>query len=631
MPGTVLHVFTNAIADGTNTQIVRPSDWNSAHAFSLSINATEISGLFSNQNGVSFGLDGTNITASIAAGGAPGSISAGTTRVALGEAVFSNSNGISFGLNGATVTASYTVPAVAGLLSAVNVSAGTTSNNLSALTFQNSNGVSFGLNGSVVTATVATNYLTSQSNQAVSGQNGSSTFQTLSFANANGISFGTDAAGFTASHNALTSQSNQAASASNGSFTFQTLNFSNANNVTFGTSAGGIVTASVGAGGGDAIRGIAANGSTASTNTVHFSDANGVSFGFGAAGNSTVMTASHNGLTTQTNQQVTAFATGNTTQSSSGTYNASSMIFRGSGVASVGVSNGSVIVDVPAGGGGITNINVSAGTTSNNLSNLVFSNANGMEFGLNGSTVTANASVWISNWPLMFATGAQSKNSGTSGGTGASTQYTVSVNLHPIIIEHNLTFDDVAMVMSAQTVAGTGSATVGYAVGIYSLNASTALSLISSAQFVAVVSQNSLTARTASWWWGTNSTSNSSSLSGNVSASFTAARRMLMSTGANSLSRGQYWIGFCHTASTAGSNIHASASVAGLTMYQQPSVSNFGTNSNIGSHQLNGAASTTTNFNVTGLAIMPASINTSAITTQNAGSTAEHIVFRSRQ
>ena len=42
-------------------------------------------------------------------------------------------------------------------------------------------------------------------------------------------------------------------------------------------------------------------------------------------------------------------------------------------------------------GGGITNINISAGTASNNLSNVVFSNSNNVSFGLNGSTVTATA------------------------------------------------------------------------------------------------------------------------------------------------------------------------------------------------------------------------------------------------
>lgn len=56
----------------------------------------------------------------------------------------------------------------------------------------------------------------------------------------------------------------------------------------------------------------------------------------------------------QTNQQMTMFATGNTTQSSTGTTNASSMIFRGSGAASVGITNGSVLIDVAAGAAAIT-------------------------------------------------------------------------------------------------------------------------------------------------------------------------------------------------------------------------------------------------------------------------------------
>ena len=55
-------------------------------------------------------------------------------------------NGVSFGLNGSAITAS----------APLNVSAGTTSNNLSAITFSNLNGVSFGLNGSTMTASIAT-------------------------------------------------------------------------------------------------------------------------------------------------------------------------------------------------------------------------------------------------------------------------------------------------------------------------------------------------------------------------------------------------------------------------------------------------------------------------------------------
>ena len=60
---------------------------------------------FSNANGVSFGINGNTITASVANGGGV-AISAGAASVSSGTVVFSNSNNISFGLNGSTITAS---------------------------------------------------------------------------------------------------------------------------------------------------------------------------------------------------------------------------------------------------------------------------------------------------------------------------------------------------------------------------------------------------------------------------------------------------------------------------------------------------------------------------------------------
>ncbi|MFI5300575.1 MAG: hypothetical protein ACHREM_21020, partial [Polyangiales bacterium] len=107
--------------------------------------------VFSNSNGVSFGINGSTITASVAAGGAGNiNVSAGTTSNLLTAFTFSDAHGVSFGLNGSTMTAS-----IATSLTAINVSAGTTSQNLSAFTFSNANNVSFGLNGSTITASVA--------------------------------------------------------------------------------------------------------------------------------------------------------------------------------------------------------------------------------------------------------------------------------------------------------------------------------------------------------------------------------------------------------------------------------------------------------------------------------------------
>jgi hypothetical protein len=69
-------------------------------------------------------------------------LSAGTLAATSGTVVFSNSNGLAFGMSGNTVTGSYTVPTQ------------------TALSFSNTNGVSFGVNAGTVTASVQTNYLT---------------------------------------------------------------------------------------------------------------------------------------------------------------------------------------------------------------------------------------------------------------------------------------------------------------------------------------------------------------------------------------------------------------------------------------------------------------------------------------
>lgn len=347
-----------------------------------------------------------------AAGGADGlnRIAAGTqTAGTLATVLFADSNGISFGMSDSTrVTASYTVPSVAGLLSNIRVSAGTTSNLLSALTFADGNGVSFGLNASTVTA--SHNGLTSQSNQNVTAANGGFAFQTLSFSNANAFSFGTSAGSaitgsytvptvtnsswtvsdaatsgsvaqlaFTnlngvtlslstgaagshtivGSHNALTSQSNQAFSA-DASSTFQTLTLQDSNGVSFSNNAGALrvthalqftsATSAITSAAlhtSAALRAIYDGANSISTGTVRFTNANGVSFSI----NGQTISGS---VAAQSNQQMTMFATGNTTLSSTGTSNASSLIFRGSGAASVGITNGSVLIDVAAGAAAIT-------------------------------------------------------------------------------------------------------------------------------------------------------------------------------------------------------------------------------------------------------------------------------------
>lgn len=421
----VTHVFSSPVADATGTltvwagsttataiatDMVRPTNWNSVHGLVQDIGgntlgASSVSGsnivlagganiTLSGVQGANIGsvtivggtgevgtgttFGGTNISGSMTlnsaglalslsggAGGGGGSInvSAGTTSNNLTNFVMSNSNNVSFGLNGSTITATanarasndgiglntaqtnvtWTVNSSGLSLNAAGYAGtGTTfgGTNISGSITQNSNGIALSLSGLAA--------LTSQSNQAASAANGSFAFQTISFSNLNGISFGTSAgSAITASHNALTSQSNQALSAANGSFTFQTAQFSNANGVSFVTSAGSAIAASVNT----AYVGL----NTAQTNVTWTVNSSGISLNAaGYAGTGTTFNGAN--------------ISGSITQNSAGL-------------------NLSLSVAAP----GAANINVSAGTTSNDVTQIVFSNSNGVSFGLNGSTVTASA------------------------------------------------------------------------------------------------------------------------------------------------------------------------------------------------------------------------------------------------
>lgn len=95
----------------------------------------------------------------------------------------------------------------------------------------------------------------------------------------------------------------------------------------------------------------------------------------------------------QSNQTLGGYAVGNTTgQSSSTTIDARSLSFHGAGNVSVGYSGGSVVVS--GGTAAPSPVYVSAGTTDGNLGSIVFSNSNGVSFGLNGSTITGTVSTY---------------------------------------------------------------------------------------------------------------------------------------------------------------------------------------------------------------------------------------------
>lgn len=436
----ITHVKSNIVPDFTGTvtvydnsgstqtvaatNLVRPSDWNSAHALAITLTGntageSTVSGTnIIWQGGPNITLSGSAGTVLISGGAGGGggvAVSAGAASVSNGTVVFSNSHNVSFGLNGSTVTASasYSQSTAPGA-----IAAGTQTATSGTMVFSNSNGITFGMSGST-RITASHNGLTSQSNQAFSAAGGSSAFQTLSFLNANGLSFSNNGGGVQASYTVPT-QTVQTQSLIAGvydgvnSISTGTIRFTNANGVSFSIN-GQTLSASVAAqtvqtqsliaalyDGANSIstgtvrlsnlNGISFgingqtltgshNGLTSQSNqnvtaanggfafqTLSFSNANGISFGTSAG---SAITASHNGITSQSNQQISAYAVSNTTQSSSGTLNAANMSFAGAGIASVGVSNGSVVISVPAGGGagdGVVSLGMStegntAGTT----------------------------------------------------------------------------------------------------------------------------------------------------------------------------------------------------------------------------------------------------------------------------
>lgn len=310
--GTITNWFGSTTGTIAATDVVRPSDWGSAHLWSQTLagntaGSSSVSGtniifaggsnitisasqgvnvatlsflgagdnriaagtqtanstgtvVFSNSNNVSFGMTNSSIvTASYAF-----NVSGGATSNNLSAITFSNSNNVSFGLTASTMTASY----------AFRVSAGTTSNNLSAITFSNGSNVSFGINASVLTASVAS----SLTNINVSAGTTSNNLSALTLSNSNAISFGLNGSVVTASYAFNVS----AGTTSNN---LRALTFGNGSNVSFGLN-GSVLTASVAS----SLTNINISAGTTSNNlsAVTFSNSNNVSFGL----NGSVMTAS---------------------------------------------------------------------------------------------------------------------------------------------------------------------------------------------------------------------------------------------------------------------------------------------------------------------------------------------------
>lgn len=354
MPASIYHVATVTGLDESGKE-VNSAQWNSAHALTLNAVGSEISGAFTNSGGVTFGYDGTHVTATVATNYQ----SAGAY---LTTAMLSN----------------------AATISNINVSAGTTSNNLSALTFSNLNGLAFGLNGSVITGSYSQ---AAQTNQTVGLYASSNTYLT-----------------------------------SSGTVDARSLSFRGDKSITVGVSAGEVVfsvgpyitTAMLSNRGSDFVAATAAFAGTNANGTIA---SNGISVSVAAQSNQSA---------------IKAFGATNTGNTAGNTGVSTGVDWVIAGTNNITVSQSTAVggpntlwLSAPNVAAG--NVSFSAGGASAALGSVVFSNSNGVSFGLNGSTITASAAGGGGTGSIYFAGNTTQNSSSTQdyssvvfGGRGAA-------------------------------------------------------------------------------------------------------------------------------------------------------------------------------------------------------------------
>lgn len=411
--------------------------------------------VFSNSNGITFGMSNSSVvtashnglTTAAASDHSHGNPTLNLTNISGTTA--SNSAGLTLSLSAAAAVTTN------GLLSAVNVSAGTTSNNLSALTFADSNGITFGLNASTVTAShnglttaAASNHSHGNPTLALTNLSGTTASNsaglTLSLsANAPGAATLTVSAVGNTTVNSTGTWANAVSAraygvlsigTSNGSLLFSTpdpvdftyfsagastggntagdtgvfsqrLVLAGGANITLsGSSNGGSATLSIigGAGGGGGAA-ISAGTQSVSTGTVVWSNSNNITFGMSGSSRVTASAA------------LNLYALGNTTQNSSTVLGIEAISFNGLGAQTVGYSNGSVQLSVPATSSLVAGANITVSTDGSTISIIGGAGGAGFSAGVSnngntagdtGMTATRLVLVGSNNLTLSQATGA---------------------------------------------------------------------------------------------------------------------------------------------------------------------------------------------------------------------------------
>lgn len=355
------------------------------------------------------------------------------------------------------------------------IAAGGVTTTASTFTFGDTNGVSFQISNGSIVGSIGT-YLTSQSNQALSGSNGSFAFQTASFGISNDFTFYTTNGSMVGSYTVPVQTSEPRVISLNG--TSGSLSISGASNITVSALNGSTITiygpanilnsfsvsGNTGTTGSSNITGggfILAGGSnitlSQSNNSISIHGPSPSAAGIAAIGN----TASSNAFTSGSvqfsglaNITVNTSANGasqyiqisaanpaaaagvSAIAGSNTTYTSGLLILSDQANITIGssVNGGSQYYRFSVGAGaGIGGIADSASTVTNQT--VQFNNANNVSFGLNGSTMTASASYSQSTAPSgLYASGiATTFTSGNIGFSG-SNNITVSTAAQVIII-----------------------------------------------------------------------------------------------------------------------------------------------------------------------------------------------------
>lgn len=433
-------------------------------AATITINAPPISSLSGTGN-ASISVNGSTISlganaAALSIGGNSTSAGAGFSNISTGTAVLMGGNNVTLSQNGASIT-----------VSAGNQSVQTqASGNIAATGFATTT-----TNGSVIVGTLNTTgmtlavppYITAGGggnfSAGVSGGNTSNTSGTVSnaFVLAGGnnvtLSASTGAGGMsvTVSAAAQTNQNNSLFALGNTTQNSSTvlgaaaLSFNGLGGNTVGFSNGSIQISGVTTAGLISAFKVSGGGSSVNATAITFSNSNNFTFGLSTGASVGTITASFS----QSNPNNSLFALGNTTQNSSTVLNNSNLSFNGLGAQTVGFSNGSIQLSVPAtssiSGTGLVSVSVNASTISIGaaIPQLSFFQPLGP---LQNTTVTQNGAGSVQVYPAIAA-------------------FPFSASRADIMISAS------AAVLAVSTQAQT----ISMFVGLYSLNGST-LSLASS-------------------------------------------------------------------------------------------------------------------------------------------------------